>query len=158
VQPNNAVDSDTWQAPLALARARHCERWAAIRDITVLRNVAAVVLTLGALVGCAVLETSEATHMLNGKAYPPLSPDAVVIYLEKPNFEYITVGLIDARGIGLTNEARDQELAVAALKREAASIGANGVVITESRQQIAGVNKYGTSTERRIRAIAIRKP
>jgi hypothetical protein len=26
MQPNHAIDSDTWQAPLALARARHCER------------------------------------------------------------------------------------------------------------------------------------
>jgi hypothetical protein len=25
-EPNPAIDSDTWQAPLALARARHCER------------------------------------------------------------------------------------------------------------------------------------
>jgi len=28
MKPNAAMDSDTWQAPLALARSRRCERWA----------------------------------------------------------------------------------------------------------------------------------
>ncbi len=139
------------------ARAGERGRWAA-KGTLVTRYVALVFLTLSGLLGCALFETSEATHMLNGKAYPSLSPDSVVVYIEKPAFEYVTVGIIDARGIGFTNEARDQELAIAALKREAASIGANGVIITESRQQIARVSKDGTSTERRIKAIAIRRP
>jgi hypothetical protein len=123
-----------------------------------MKRAAVGLLTLSALVGCAIFETSEATHILNGQAYPPTSPDAVVIYIEKPQFEYVTVGTVEARGIGFSNEARDQELALVALKRESARIGANGVVITDSRQQIAGINKYGTSTERRIKGIAIRRP
>ena len=122
------------------------------------RIAVGVLIPISALVACAALETSEATHMLNGRSYPPVSADAVVIYVQKPDFEYITVGIIDARGIGFTDEARDQELALKALKREAASIGANGVVVTESGQQIAGVSKYGTTTERRIKGIAIRRP
>jgi len=28
MKPNAAMDSDAWQAPLALARSRDCERWA----------------------------------------------------------------------------------------------------------------------------------
>lgn len=115
-------------------------------------------LVLGSLAGCAVLETSEATHILNGPSFPPTSPDSVFIYIQKPEFDYITVGIVEARGMGLTDESKDQELALRALKKEAASIGASGVIISDSTQQIAGVSKYGTSTERRIKGIAIRLP
>lgn len=122
-----------------------------------IKNLIALFLA-SALVACAAFETSEATHILNGEAYPPVSEDAVVIYIQKPSFEYTVVGIVQARGMGFTNEARDQELAIKALKREAASIGANGVIIGESNQEIAGINKYGTSTERRLKGTAIRRP
>jgi hypothetical protein len=95
--------------------------------------------------------------MLNGASYPPTNPDSVVVYIQKPEFDYITVGMIEARGMGFSDEARDQELALRAIKNEAASIGASGVLISESNQQISGISKYGTSTERRIKGIAIRR-
>jgi uncharacterized protein YbjQ (UPF0145 family) len=126
--------------------------------IGVRKRAIAVVFFLATVAGCAALETSEATHMLSGAAFPPIAVDAVSIYLQKPDFQYTVVGVVEARGMGFTNEARDQELAVQALKREAASIGANGVIISGSSQDIAGVSKYGTSTERRIKGVAIRYP
>lgn len=110
------------------------------------------------LTACAALETSEATHMLSGQAYAAISPENVSVYIQKPDFEYVVIGIVEARGMGFTNEARDQELAIQALKREAATIGANGVIISESTQQIASVSKDGTSTERRIKGLAIRRP
>ena len=120
----------------------------------------ALSIVLAGLLGlsaCAAFETSEATHMLNGKPLPPVPVESVEVYIQKPDFAYAIVGTAEARGIGLTDEARDQELAIAALRREAASIGADGVIVTESGQQIADVSKYGTSTERRIKGIAIRR-
>ncbi len=58
---------------------------------------------LGVLTGCDTasnlvrhLETSEATHILNGSAYPPLSVESVVVYIQKPDFEYAVVGSIIA--------------------------------------------------------------
>lgn len=123
-----------------------------------IRNLAVLFLVASSLTACAGFETSEATHMLNGKAYPPASEETVLIYIQKPSFDYIIVGIVEARGMGFTNEARDQELAIQALKREAASIGANGVIIGESSQDIAGISKYGTSTERRIKGTAIYRP
>ena len=110
------------------------------------------------LTACSALETSEATHMLSGQAYAAISPESVSIYIQKPDFEYVVIGIVEARGMGFTNEARDQELAIQALKREAAAIGANGVIISDSTQQIVSVSKDGTSTERRIKGLAIRRP
>jgi hypothetical protein len=121
------------------------------------KGLIVVSIGLSIMAGCAAFETSEATHMLNGASYPPTNPDSVVVYIQKPEFDYITVGMIEARGMGFSDEARDQELALRAIKNEAASIGASGVLISESNQQISGISKYGTSTERRIKGIAIRR-
>ena len=108
------------------------------------------------ITGCSILETSEATHITSGKAYPPTNPNEVTILLEKPDKEYFTIGIVESRGMGLTNEDRDLKLSIKALKAEAASIGANAVIIQSSQQQIASVSSSGTSTERRIKGIAIR--
>lgn len=122
-----------------------------------LGKIAALLICVGMLTACAALETSEATHILNGSSYPPSDAADVTIYIAKPNFEYTVVGIVEARGMGFTNEARDQELAIQALKREAASIGADGVIISDSNQEIANISKSGTSTERRIKGLAIRR-
>ena len=82
------------------------------------------------------------------------------IYIEKPSFSYAIVGIVEARGIAsslLGGEERDQKLAMQALKHEAASIEADGVIISDSRQEIASVSKNGTSTARRIKGLAIRR-
>jgi hypothetical protein len=121
------------------------------------RTLQVTLIAVMILSGCAVIETSEATHILNGQTYAPVKAEDVVIYLEKPEFKYVLVGVVEARGMGITTEARDQELAIKALKQEAAKIGANGVILTHSTQQIAGVSKDGTSTERRIKGLAIRQ-
>lgn len=118
---------------------------------------AALLICVGMLTACAALETSEATHILNGPSYPPSDATSVSVYIEKPNFEYTVVGIVEARGMGFTNETRDQELAIQALKKEAASIGADGVIISDSKQEIADISKDGTSTERRIKGLAIHR-
>lgn len=106
--------------------------------------------------GCAELETSEGSHILNGPSYSAISPSQVSVFIQKPTFSYTVVGIVEASGMGFFTEKRDMQLAVAALKREAASIGANGVVIVQSSQDIAGISKSGTSTERRLKGVAIR--
>lgn len=87
-----------------------------------LKNILTVFVVFLSLTACSVLETSEATHMLSGQAYAVISPENVSIYIQKPDFEYVVIGIVEARGMGFSNEARDQELAIQALKREAASI------------------------------------
>lgn len=121
------------------------------------RNSVVLFILVGTLAACAVLETSEATHILNGPPYPPSDAASVAIYITKPDFEYIVVGIVEARGMGFTNETRDQELAIEALKQEAANIGADGVIISDSNQVIANISKDGTSTERRIKGLAIHR-
>ena len=138
-----------------------------------LRNITTLLICVATLSACAEFDVSEATHILNGPTYPPLSDNSVVIYITEPKFEYSVIGIVEARGMsdsigeGTTllgfikgtsaSEARDQELAIKALKNEAAKIGADGVIINASSQEIAGISQAGTSTERRIKALAIRR-
>jgi hypothetical protein len=113
------------------------------------------------ITGCSSmegLETSEATHALIaiGKYSPEISESEVKIFPSLPEFDIVAMGMIEARGMGFTDEQRDKELAMNALIREAAKIGANGVVITSSSQEIMSVSINGKSTEHRIEGIAIR--
>jgi hypothetical protein len=112
----------------------------------------------------SVADVSEAVHMLNGsETFSPIHESQVSIYLYKPNFQFKIIGTIEARGMAegdlvdlLTlsqpTEKQDMELAVKALKREAASIGANGVIVIKQGQ----VRISSTATERRIVGAAIR--
>ena len=102
--------------------------------------------------------------MLNGsETYGPIDESQVSIFLFKPDFPFKIIGSIEARGIaeaGLVNlltlsqptEKQDMELALKALKQEAASIGANGVIVVKQGQ----VRVSSTATERRIQGAAIR--
>lgn len=121
-------------------------------------------------------DVSEASHMLNGNVvYSPISESSVTVFLYKPNVQFEIVGTIDAlgmadgqmfalkglldldleKGLGISRpgEREDVALAVSALKKEAAGIGANGVIITQQAQ--ISVGNQG-STARRIIGVAIR--
>ncbi|HNC51984.1 MAG TPA: hypothetical protein PLO14_07055 [Accumulibacter sp.] len=136
--------------------------------------LSAVILSLAALPCFA--DVSEATHVLQGdEAYSPIDESQVKIFAFKPNVPFKVIGAIEAHGMAksglldqldilsqlgaaLANESygpgekEDMALAVRALKREAASMGANGVIILKQAQVRVGPN----ATERRIIGAAIR--
>lgn len=117
-------------------------------------------------------DISEATHILQAnEAYKPTSESQITIFSYPPSFEYSVIGTIEAYGmaempviqqldvlstlLGVNDgpgEKEDMALALRALKREAASIGANGVIIVKSMQERASEN----ATQRRIFGAAIR--
>lgn len=132
-----------------------------------LRQVLVTTLALTALNSSCLADVSEATHILQGNAvYSPIDESHVTVFVTKPDFQFNVIGTIEARGMAegglgaildvLTlsspSEKQDLELAMSALKSEAASIGANGVVIV--RQGQVRVSKK--ATERRIVGVAIR--
>lgn len=99
------------------------------------------------------------------KTYPPVSVGEVVVYVANPGFRYSVIGVLEARGMAVVEdvvgqlfggrsratEQDDINLALEALKREAAANGASGVLITNSYQ----VNLADNASERRIKAFAI---
>lgn len=109
-----------------------------------------------ALILSSCVQTSAT--MLSSKTFPALTPEEVTIYLSEEDIpgEYERIAIINATGdTNYTNQAQLYE----AVRKRAASIGANGVlhaVIEEAgtgAQVAAAV--LGTTTNRRAEMIAI---
>jgi hypothetical protein len=114
---------------------------------------------------------SEAIFTPQGsEVYPSTPESSVEVYVYTPEFSFKVIGAIEARGMAgggggnlldgldITNlldgppgEKEDMALAIRALKREAARVGATGVIILQSTQ----VRVSPSATERRISGAAI---
>jgi hypothetical protein len=96
------------------------------------------------LAGCAA-----SSHVLVGTARPPIPADQVRIYLHPPA-KYEEVAIIDAssRGSVAFTDQQKMDRAIARLKEQAASLGANGVLLEGAGDQQAGAvgTGFGTAT------------
>jgi len=76
--------------------------------------------------GCATGST-----IITGEVKPEIDPNEVKIYLDPPS-KYETIGLIEASSdVEMTRQAA-QDRVINELKRRAAKIGANGVILINS--------------------------
>ncbi len=83
--------------------------------------------TLAALL-CAGCANFHSSHVLLGKAHPPIDPAAVQIYLNPPpNAEEVALITANSRGSFRWSAQGTTDLALERLKKEAASLGANGL-------------------------------
>jgi hypothetical protein len=98
-----------------------------------------------ALAGCA------SSYELIGKTRPPLAPEQVQLYLEPPKRQYEQIAIIKAsskRSFAFTSQSK-AEVVVKRLKKQAAKLGANGVLlkqITDEGDESVGAGA-GTSYE-----------
>jgi hypothetical protein len=86
------------------------------------------------LLGC-----STSSHLMIGKARPPISPESVRIYLQPPP-QYEEIAALDATSQGsfaITSQ-QNMDKAVTRLKEEAAKLGANGVLLQGVQDQQTG--------------------
>ena len=77
--------------------------------------------------GCAYADGSS---ILTGTTRTPTNPTLVKLYLHAPA-DYEIIGLVNASGNGWT-EQESQHLAIDELKKRAAALGANGVLLLSS--------------------------
>ena len=73
------------------------------------------------------------SHELVGGARPPISPEAVQLYLEAPPRRYEEIAVLyssSRRSWSFTSQTK-ADVVVRRLKEEAASLGANGVLLHE---------------------------
>jgi hypothetical protein len=93
-------------------------------------------------VGCAA-----ESYVLVGTSRPPISPDQVKIYLHAPA-KYEEIAIVDAssRGFPAFTDQQKMNKAMARLKEEAASLGANGVLLEGTGDQQAGAVGTGVGT------------
>ena len=93
-------------------------------------------------------------------AYPPVSPDAVRIFTSEAELDsltYVRVAIIEATGSG---EYTSQTDMLAAMRKKAGELGANGVILPQINEPGAGAKVagaiFGTGTQRKGNAVAIR--
>src|SRR5215469_10696865 len=95
-----------------------------LRATAVMATVLAVM-----LLGCAT-----PSHVMIGTARPPISPESVKVYTEPPE-KYEKIAAIDATSQGSVTFSSQQSLdnAMARMKKDAAKLGANGIVLQDVR-------------------------
>jgi len=91
------------------------------------------------LVGCA-----SGSSILIGTKRPAIDPSQVKLYLKlPPNHEII--GIVHASSDAGWTEQDSQDYAVQELKNQAAKLGANGILLTETGENTStAVGSYGT--------------
>lgn len=92
------------------------------------------------VVALAVILTAcaEGSAIVQGKPRPPIDPGSVVLYIEPPTHSYELVGLVRAHSLAGLSQAEDQKFALEELKKQAAAIGANGIILLRVGDENAG--------------------
>ncbi len=95
------------------------------------------------LCGCA-----GSSHLLTGTPRPAISPDEVTVFTQAPA-RYEEIAVLDASsrgGFKFTDQGRMDKV-VQRLKVEAAKLGANGVLLQSTQNQVSGgIGTGGGST------------
>lgn len=109
-----------------------------------------------------ILSSCVSTNMIRlgaGSQYDPVPVETVAVYrtADQVPGKYEELALLNSKGAsGWTNEAQ----MLKSMRNEAAKIGANGIVLDAMSEPGAGAKVaaaiFGTSAERKGRAIAIR--
>lgn len=99
-----------------------------------LRVAVLVIIAVIGVTGCA----SSSSIML-GKARAPISPDEVKLYLRAP-VKYEEIAMIESSSkasMAVSDQAKT-DVSIQRLKEEAAKVGANGVLLTETGSEVIG--------------------
>lgn len=112
-----------------------------------------------AVVGLASCVSTNMVKLGSGPSYGPVPVDSVVVYRTASQVpgKYEEVALLNSTGAsGWTNEAQ----LIKSMRKEASKLGANGIILDALSEPGAGAKVaaaiFGTSAERKGRAIAIR--
>lgn len=90
-----------------------------------------IVLIALVLSGCA-----SGSAIVTGTARAPIAANQVTLYLEPPA-EFETVGLVNASSDSGWTEQGSVDYAIQELKKQAAKLGANGVLLESSGERVA---------------------
>src|SRR5882762_538353 len=104
---------------------------------------------LAAAVAVLLLAACATSHVMLGKARPPISPDEVRIYDRPPPGPYQEIARLDTSSQGsfsFTAQAKTDAV-IKRLKTEAAKLGANGVLLEGIGDQPSGSIGTGGGTE-----------
>lgn len=131
----SALAAACFRGFLPLDRSATMDRRSFVRPRKLMRTMRTVLLSILALLLCAC----TTAHVMVGKARPPIPPEQVKVYFERPA-KYQEIAILEASGeIRLPISAGDSsDRIIERLKREAGALGANGLFLWGLREQPAG--------------------
>lgn len=101
---------------------------------------------LGGLVSVAACATATGSSIVTGTVRPGTHAEDVKLYLEEPK-QYKVIGLVEASSDAGWTEQGSQDYAVGELKKQAAKLGANGVLLVSTGEDTSTIiGGYGTGT------------
>jgi len=100
------------------------------------------------LIGCAT-----GSVVLVGTARPSIDPQSVKLYLKEPK-KFDAIGLVEASSDSGFTDQGSQNYAVAELKKQAAKVGANGVLLTTTGTQTSITAHAGRVTSSDAKTVA----
>ena len=104
---------------------------------------------LSAFLGCVFLVAACAStsHVITGVARPPIEPAQVKVYTSAPP-DYEEIAVIDAtsRSSFAFGDQKKMDAVIGRLKKEAASLGANGVLLQSTGSEYGGGVGGGVGT------------
>ena len=103
------------------------------------------------------LTACATSHVMIGKARPPISPDFVQIYTRPPTTHYEEIAQLDTSSQGsfsFTAQGKSDAV-IKRLKTEAAKLGANGVLLQGIGDQPSGSVGTGGGTESYSRSSSV---
>ena len=88
------------------------------------------------LLGCA-----SGSHIITGKVRPAINKKEVRLYLEPPK-KYEIIGIVEASSEVEFSSQAAQDRAIAELKLQAAKIGSNGVLLSNTSNKSGGTTGF----------------
>ena len=105
--------------------------------------------TRAAIVAVTLLAAGCVTsHVIVGKVRPAISPDQVQLYVHPPASKYEEIAILDSssrHSMSFTAQGKTDAV-INRLKREAAKLGANGVLLQDVGDQATGSGGVGVGT------------
>lgn len=101
---------------------------------------------LGSCIIAVILTAcASGSHILTGMQRPAVNPATVAVYAQAPNVDYEIVASLEASSSrGVTQQGR-MDSAVKTLIKEAADIGANGIILDNLANHTGGVTTHITT-------------
>lgn len=92
-----------------------------------------------ALIALTLTACATGSSIVTGTARPAITPDLVRLYSQPPK-QYEEIGIVRAESDSGWTSQHDMDLAIAELRRRAALMGANGILLgqTGTRRDVVG--------------------
>ena len=100
-----------------------------------MKKIFSVFLMVAVLLGLVACASGNA--LVTGTQRPATNPESVVIYTEAPE-KYEVIGIVTASSDATGSAQTDLNYAVAELKKQAAKIGANGILLQDVSSSNSG--------------------